>query len=347
MTFHFRKILKRTSRKSILAFGLLFAVAGCSSSFNANTVKQADYINPVAEERADPWVYKDTDDTYYFIASVPEFDRIILRSAKSINEINNAKEKVVWKKHASGIMGAHIWAPELHKIDGKWYIYFAAGEAENIWNIRMYALSNDSANPMQGEWKEEGQIKSHFESFSLDATSFEHKGKRYMIWAQYKDDSSNLWMSEMASATELTGPVIQLSTPEYDWEKVTYKVNEGAAVLIRNGKIFVTYSASATDHNYAMGLLWADVDADIMDPKNWNKSKTPVFSTNESVGRYGPGHNSFTIAEDGETDLMIYHARTYRGVKGNPLTDPNRHARVRVIQWDDNGFPVFGQALDD
>ena len=55
-------------------------------------------------------------------------------------------------------MGHHIWAPELHKIGRKWYIYFAAGEAENIWNIRMWVLSNDSEDPMQGEWVEEGMI---------------------------------------------------------------------------------------------------------------------------------------------------------------------------------------------
>lgn len=336
----------------VLLLTFISIISACSSSDKTSSylAKQASYINPLAEERADPWVYKDTDDTYYFIASVPEFDRIILRQSKTINGINNAEEKTIWTKHESGPMSKHIWAPELHKIDGKWYVYFAASRAEDIWHISMYALSNDSENPMEGEWKEEGQIKSGWENFALDATSFTHKGKRYHIWAQRSpDDSDNsaLWMSEQSSATELTGPTIQLTKPEYDWETVTYKVNEGAAVLKRNGKIFITYSASATDHNYAMGMLWADENADLMDPNSWNKMKEPVFYTNEKVGRYGPGHNSFTVSEDGKTDLMIYHARTYKDLKGNPLTDPNRHARVRVIEWDENGFPIFNQALGD
>ena len=46
-------------------------------------------------------------------------------------------------------------------------------------------------------------------------------------------------------------------------------------------------------------------------------------------------------AEDGETDLMIYHSRDYKTLRGTPLTDPNRHARARVIYWDAEGFPVF------
>jgi GH43 family beta-xylosidase len=143
-----------------------------------------EFDNPIAEQRADPWVHKTDDGIYYLIATVPEYDRIVIRKASSINGLKEAKEKEVWHKHETGVMGHHIWAPELHKIDGVWYIYFAAGEVENIWNIRMWVLSNPSEDPMQGEWIEEGQIKTQKESFSLDATTFVHKEKRYLIWAQ-------------------------------------------------------------------------------------------------------------------------------------------------------------------
>jgi GH43 family beta-xylosidase len=53
------------------------------------------------------------------------------------------------------------------------------------------------------------------------------------------------------------------------------------------------------------------------------------------------------LAEDGVTDLMIYHARDYRELRGTPLTDPNRHARARALNWDERGFPVFRQAEGD
>lgn len=309
-----------------------------------------EFDNPIAEQRADPWVYKTDDGVYYLIATVPEYDRIVIRKASSINGLKEAKEKEVWHKHETGVMGHHIWAPELHKIDGVWYIYFAAGEAENIWNIRMWVLSNPSEDPMQGEWTEEGQIKTQRESFSLDATTFVHKEKRYLIWAQNVKGGNHgtaLVLSEMKNPTTLTGPEVILTEPEFSWEKMKYNVNEGPAVIKKNGKIFVTYSASATNHNYCMGLLWIDADADLLDASNWHKSPGPVFYTNEDLKRYGPGHNSFTIAEDGKTTVMIYHARDYKEIQGHELSDKNRATRARVVEWTEKGYPDFMQHATD
>lgn len=309
-----------------------------------------EFNNPIAEQRADPWVHNAADGMYYLIATVPEYDRIVIRKAENINGLKQAEEKVVWKKHETGVMGHHIWAPELHQIDGTWYIYFAAGEAEEIWNIRMWVLSNTSADPMQGEWKEEGRIETSRESFSLDATTFEHRGKRYLIWAQNVRGGAHgtaLVLSEMKDPLTLTGTEVIITEPEYNWERMKYNVNEGAAVIIRNGKIFVTYSASATNHNYCMGLLWIDEEADLLEASNWHKSPGPVFFTNEEANRYGPGHNSFTTAEDGETVIMIYHARDYKDIKGHELSDPNRATRAREVRWTPDGFPDFMQHSGD
>ena len=264
----------------LMAISILFVFS--TQSFS-QTLK---FDNPIAAQRADPWVYKTENGIYYLIATVPEYDRIVIRKATSINGLKNAKEKALWHKHEQGLMGHHIWAPELHRIEGTWYIYFAAGETENIWNIRMWTLSNPSEDPMESQWKEEGRIKTEHESFSLDATTFEHKGKRYLIWAQNVRNGNYgtaLVMSEMKNSTTLTGPEVVLTEPEFNWEKIKYNVNEGAAVIKRNGKIFATYSASATNHNYCMGLLWIDEDVDLLKVSNWNKSPDPVFYTNECL----------------------------------------------------------------
>lgn len=303
-----------------------------------------NYRNPLVEQRADPWIHRTPEGFYYFIATAPEYDRIEIRKADSINGITDAEPKVVWRKHDKGVMGHHIWAPELHRIDGVWYIYFAAGEAENIWQIRMYVLSNKSADPMAGRWVEEGRIKTKMDSFSLDATTFEHRGQRYLVWAQRlpaEKHNTALLISRMASPTELEGPEVVLTRPELPWEKQGHDVNEGPAVLIKNGYVFLTYSASATDHNYAMGLLWARQDSNLMDAASWHKLTVPVFTTDDRLKRFGPGHNSFTVAEDGRTDLLVYHARDYREIEGNPLNDPNRHTRVRVLRWTESGWPDF------
>ncbi|CAM4120915.1 glycoside hydrolase family 43 protein [Lederbergia lenta] len=305
--------------------------------------------NPLIEQRADPWIYKHTDGYYYFTGSVPEYDRIELRRSVSIQGLANAESKAIWYKHETGLMSANIWAPEIHYIDGKWYVYYAAARTsetkDGLFDHRMFVLENSSPNPLEGEWVEKGQVKTKWESFSLDATSFEHKGVRYYVWSQKDPEiigNSNIYISEMENPWTLKGEQVCITTPEYDWEKIGYLVNEGAAIMKRNGRIFMTFSASATDSNYCMGLLTADENSNLLDAKSWVKTPEPVFTTSEENGQFGPGHNSFTVSEDGAQDILVYHARSYKEIEGNPLYDPNRHARVQVIQWNEDGTPNFG-----
>lgn len=311
-------------------------------------------VNPIIPQRADPWVYKHEDGYYYFTASVPEYDRIEVRRAKTIQELGSAAPAVAWRKYDEGMMSANIWAPEIHYIDGKWYIYFAAARTtatvEGLFDHRMFVLENESANPLEGEWVEKGQIKTKWESFALDATTFEHNGKRYLVWAQ-KDPSivgnSNLYIAPMANPWTLAEEQVMIATPEHDWEKIGFLVNEGPAVLKRNGKIFIAFSASATDHHYCMGLLVADENSDLMRAESWTKLPEPVFTTNEETGQYGPGHNSFTVSADGSQDILVYHARNYKEIEGDPLYDPNRHTRAQVFGWTSDGMPDFGIPVAD
>jgi GH43 family beta-xylosidase len=307
------------------------------------------FVNPVIPQRADPWVYKHTDGYYYFTASVPEYDRLEVRRARTIQELGAAEPVVVWRKYDSGMMSANIWAPELHFIDGKWYIYFAAARTtdtvDGLFDHRMFVVENESANPLEGEWVEKGQIITNWESFALDATTFEHNGVRYLVWAQ-KDPAiygnSNLYIAEMSNPWTIKGKQVMIATPEHEWEKIGFLVNEGAAVLKRNGKIFISFSASATDFNYCMGLLSASDTSDLLDPAAWTKTPEPVFQTNETTGQYGPGHNSFTVSPDGLQDIIVYHARNYKEITGDPLYDPNRHTRVQAFGWSPDGTPHFG-----
>ena len=329
---------------------VLFVTLVLPGTITASALAQDfQYNNPLIRQRADPWIHRAECGTYYFVATVPEYDRIEMRKATTINGLADAEPVVIWRKHESGPMSHHIWAPELHRIDGKWYIYFAAGRAEDIWKIRMFVLSSDAADPTSGEWIEEGQIRTERNSFALDATVFEHKGELYYVWAEKtrEDINSGLLISRMKDPVTLVGPQVIIAEPEYGWEKQTYAVNEGAAVLKRNDMVFITFSASATDHTYAIGLLWANEGDDLMDPGSWNKLPGPVFYTNKKVNRFGPGHNSFTVAEDGKTDVMVYHAREYKEITGHPLYDPNRDTRVRVLHWKEDGFPDFRQEAGD
>ena len=313
-------------------------------------------LTPLIEQRADPFIYKHTDGFYYFTASVPAYDRIELRRAKTIAELATAKTVDAWHKPDTGPYSELIWAPEIHfnkdpqSGESAWYVYFAAAPSREIkdklFQHRMYAIRNSAANPLEGEWEFMGQVDSGIDTFCLDATTFTHKGVLYYLWAQ-KDNAiegnSNLYIAPMKTPWQLAAAPVMLSKPEFDWEIRGFWVNEGPSVVKRGGRIFISYSASATDENYAMGLLWADENADLLDPTSWHKSPEPVLKTCYEHGIYGPGHNSFTLGEDGQTVMLVYHARTYTEIEGDPLWNPDRHTFVKPLRWDAEGMPVFGR----
>lgn len=301
------------------------------------------------QKRADPYVYKHTDGTYYFTASLPDYDGIALRKADKLFDLKDAPEKMIWKKHDKGIMSFHVWAPELHFIFGKWYIYFAAGDVDDIWAIRPYVLECQGDDPFNDEWIEKGMMQCSdedpfsFRAFSLDATVLENHGEYYFIWAEkvgVGKQISNLYIAKMESATKLSTVQVLLTTPDYDWERVGFWVNEGPAFIKHDGKIYMTYSASETGVAYCIGMLSADENDDLLDPKSWEKRRMPVLKTSEELKIYGPGHNSFTVNDEGEP-VMIYHARTEAEIVGNPLYNPNRHAMVMKVKWNESGEPEF------
>ncbi|TKK81214.1 alpha-arabinofuranosidase [Herbidospora galbida] len=309
------------------------------------------YGNPIAAQRADPHIFKHTDGYYYFTATAPEYDRIVLRRATTIQGLASAPETVIWRKHSSGEMGAHIWAPEIHFINGRWYVYFAAGRTDDVWRIRMYVLESTAANPLTGSWTERGRISTPWDTFSLDASTFVHNGIRYLIWAQQEpgiSTNSNLYIARMGSNPwQITGNTTRLTIPTLAWETRGYRVAEGPSVIQRNGRLFMTYSASATDANYCLGLLTASASADPLNAASWTKSANPVFVSNAATSQYGPGHNSFTVSEDGQSDLLVYHDRSYQNISGDPLNDPNRRTRVQKIYWRADGTPDFGIPVPD
>ncbi|MFC4531189.1 family 43 glycosylhydrolase [Sphaerisporangium dianthi] len=339
-------------RRAVTAMAALLAMlAVLLAPGTAHASPAVQYTNPLAAQRADPHIFRHTDGYYYFTATVPQYDRIVLRRATTLQGLATAPETVIWRKHTSGEMGAHIWAPEIHFINGKWYVYFAAGRADDVWRIRMYVLENSSADPLSGTWTERGRITTPWDTFSLDATTFVANGVRYLLWAQQEPNistNSNLYIARMgANPWTITGATTRLTVPTLAWETRGYKVAEGPAVLQRNGRLFLTYSASATDANYCLGMLTASASADPLQASSWTKSANPVFATSAATGQYGPGHNSFTVSEDGQSDIMVYHDRNYRDISGDPLNDPNRRTRLQKVYWTANGTPDFGIPVPD
>lgn len=318
---------------------------------NKNNYIKTPFNNAFILNRADPYVYRHSDGTYYFTASVPEYDRIVLRRSDSLEGLQTAEEKTLWVKHEEGPQSIHIWAPEIHFLFGKWYIYYGAGDkADKFDTIRPYCLECEGEDPMTGTWTELGVMQGAeddpfvFQDFSLDGTVYNHKDEWYYIWAEKSGTGkkiSHMYMGRLEAANRLKDVHILLTTPDYDWERIDFWVNEGPAVIRHEDKVFVFFSASATGACYCMGYLWAYADSDLMDPRSWNKTRYPILKTDEEKQIYGPGHCSFTKSEDGSKDICVYHARPYDEIIGDPLYDINRHAMLLTMDWDSEGFPIL------
>lgn len=338
----------------------------------------SSYENPLIEERADPQIsYDEEGQCYYFTASYPAYgnvnagyDRIILRKADTISGLSDAETEItIWKAPSSGQMAKHVWAPELHKINGKWYVFFAAGNSDNIWAIRPYVLVCQGDDPYNADnWKRaDGTAEIHaatsedsscFDSMSLDMTHFTDEDAEgtihhYVIWAELSP--SSLYMQEINPEQPWagTGEVIMLTAPEYGWERDSELVNEGPAILKHDGKIFCAFSASGTGPEYCIGLLYADEEADLMNLDSWTKLSYPILTSDDVPGEYGPGHNSFTVDTDGNP-VFVYHARSEEcyldqcaWASSDPLYDPCRHARVKNVHWSQDGLPILNMSAEE
>ncbi|WP_242186046.1 glycoside hydrolase family 43 protein [Sphingomonas sp. CARO-RG-8B-R24-01] len=340
-------MLDLTRRSLMVGAGAVGAGAATARPLARERGLIAEPLNPLVRQRADAQVFRHSDGFYYLTGSVPEYDRLVLRRSRTLEGLATAPERVVWHHLASGPLSGFIWAPELHLIDGRWVMYFAAGPSgggEDVFRIRTWAAVCDGRDPMTGGWSALGQFQAPWDSFNLDSTSFVHRGTRYFCWAQREpgiDTNSNLYLAPLATPLTLARAPVRLSVPTLEWEIRGFKVNEAPSFLARNGRVFISYSASATDERYCLGLLSAKADADLMTAASWTKSPVPVLTTSEATGVYGPGHNSFTVDERGR-DVLVYHGRDYREIKGDPLFDPNRHTRLQRLYYRPDGTPDFG-----
>ena len=331
---------------ALLPFAPGMARAAAPSEPGPVNPTKAQPVNPLVRNRADAQIMR-VDGWYYMTGSVPEYDRLVLRRARTLAGLTDAPERVLWHHQASGPLSGFIWAPELHRVDGRWVMYFAAGPSgggADVFRIRTWAVACEGPDPMTGNWQVLGQFNTPWDSFNLDSTSFVHRGRRWFCWAQREpgiETNSNLYLAPMAGALRLAAAPVRLSVPELPWEIQGYKVNEAPAFLAHGGRVFITYSASATDARYCLGMVHARADADLSSPASWTKSPVPVFTTCAETGVYGPGHNAFTTDLDG-APMLVYHGRDYAEIKGDPLFDPNRHTRVQKLYFGADGMPDFG-----
>jgi GH43 family beta-xylosidase len=224
----------------------------------------------------------------------------------------------------------------LHRIDGKWFIYYAADNGKNKYH-RMWVLESESHDPM-GPYQCRGQLETG--GWAIDGTILSIENELYLIWSGWptaRNGQQNLYIARMRDPITIDGTRVLLSTPNHSWERSGMPICEGPQVLQRNGRIFIVYSASGSwTIDYCLGLL-AYQGGDLLDPKSWVKHG-PVFEKTDEV--WGVGHCSFVTSPCGNEDWILYHSKSSRAAGWH-----DRDVHAKQFAWRADGMPDFGQPV--
>jgi len=316
--------------------------------------KTQTFTNPLLPSGPDPWnIYH--NGFYYYMHTLG--NRLDLWKTKNLADLKDAERITIWAPPAEGMYSKEIWAPEVHFLDNKWYVYFSADDGKNK-NHRIWVLENTSPDPMKGKWELRGKINDRTDEWAIDGSVFEHKGSLYLIWSGWeapdpKREVQNIYIARLKNPWTVESERVKISSPVLPWERywnnsTSWKpnnpvyVNEGPEILKHKDKLYLVYSASGCwTNNYVLGMLSVNDTSDLLDAASWTKYPEPVFKQSVENKVYGTGHNSFFKSPDGTEDWILYHA--------NPATDegcgPNRSPRAQKITWKKDGTPFFGEPV--
>lgn len=299
-----------------------------------HVMTEATFTNPIVERGADPWVVQ-WRGAYYLCQS--RRNAVWVNRSERLLGIGREPWSRVWRPERGQAWSRELWAPELHYLRGRWYIYVAADDGDNA-NHRMYVLEGATEDP-EGPFVLKGKIAAPTDRWAIDGTVLQMPDERlYFAWSGWEgveNVAQHLYIAPMSDPLTISGERVRIASPEHDWERIGRPwVNEGPQALWHGDRLFVIYSASGSwDDDYCLGRLdWTGGDP--LDPASWAKHPEPVFSRTDQV--FGPGHASFVKSRDSREDWIVYHAARYSHAGWD------RNIRTQRFHWRPDGTPDFG-----
>ena len=308
------------------------------------------FANPLGAG-ADPWVVR-RGSTYYYVKSQ---DRgIRLASANRLADVLTAPARTVWTAPDTGWNRTNIWAPELHYIDGRWYIYYAGGRDGPPFTSQHAGVLQSAGDDPFGPYESRGMlytgdsVGTHTGNrWSIDLTVGRIGGRLYAVWSGWAHDAATdktpqqLYMAPMENPWTIAANRVLLSAPDADWERgPELDLQEGPELLRHGRDVFIIYSTrDSWLKEYALGQLrLRDTSANPLDPRSWTKSG-PVFTGSDGV--LGVGHASFVTTPDESEQWIVYHS------KDSPTPGWKRSVRMQRFDWSPDGAPRFAPAARD
>lgn len=312
---------------------VFFAFITCVHSYSQS------FVNPISD-LADPFI---TYESGYYYYTGTTGGNICLRKSATLEGIKAAPLQVVFSP-GSGQPTHHYWAPELFRINSKWYIYFSASLTTSTNDMRTWVLENSAADPTTGSWVLKGRLYDAWNDYwAIDGTVLNLNGTNYFVWSgvdQYAnvDKPQRIYIASMSNPWTLNAGRTLLSSPTLSWEN-NGSVNEGPEVIRKNGKVFLVYSANGCwTADYRLGMLSMNDWDNPMNAGAWYKHPNPVFTSNAATNSFGPGHHCFFKSPDGTQDWIAFHATT----NAYGACDNSRTTRAQKISWNADGTPNFG-----
>lgn len=311
-------------------------------------VHQDHYEFPIAENRADPCIAK-WQDKFYFIATDDSSheQNIYIRCADSIPELVTAPEHLILDNKTYPDIGGLLWAPELHEICGRLYIFHAAtpgpffNEESHIMVLREGGdptNRDDWSRPKRVTRADGSDIAEAGKTITLDMTTFNWNGEDYVVWSHRqfipKDLGAWLYIAKLdpSDPFKLASEPIVLSKPDYGWANNHTLVDEGPFALFRDGKLWLSFSSAAVDTTYVVAFLTLEAGKDPLVISNWVKANYPSMTSRCVEGEFGTGHNAYVIDDDGKV-FNTYHAR--------PGMKAPRSAGIRRVHFNVYNEPVL------
>ena len=336
--------------KRYLFLFLIVTIYGCREQANrpARTIPRtsvASYSNPLLTSGADPYaIYH--DGVYYYTQSM--YDHLSIWKTKDITDLRHARSKTVWLPDDL-TNSRDLWAPELHYLDGKWYLYYAAAGIR-AGSHQLYVLENSHPDPTEGRFIYKGQLRtSADQSWAVDASVFTHRDSLYLVWFGIPEQPipyifNCIYIARLEIPWTLATRPVMIGIPDQRWERhdpeAAFSMGSPQPLKSPDGNlIHLVYSAGGNRPPYsALGLMTAQSGSNLLDPASWKKSPQPVFCQNDTLGVFGPMPAIVWSQRPTICGHLVY--RNFRGIKkvsrysGNPSPVTSNSPNLQVQRYE-------------
>ncbi|MEN8774950.1 MAG: family 43 glycosylhydrolase [Akkermansiaceae bacterium] len=338
--------LAKKLQTALLEWNSKMPVDGSDPTYSrTGSLPNTHFVNPIGVGQ-DPWVVRDEENNRYLWCASEGDQAITIHTSQNLTSFG--QRHLVWQASDSGPYSNQVWAPELHFLDGKWHIYFAASDGRNK-NHRAYVLRSKTRDPL-GKYDLHGPFQTGDREdqnlWAIDMTPLKLKGKLYAIWSGWdgpETDRQYLYIAEMESPLKLSSKRVRLcDNLDYPWERTEpgakgRGLNEGPQVLQNGERTFVTYSCGASWlPSYKLGLLEFIGDSPL-DPSSWKKNKGAVFQSTKET--FGVGHSCFVKSPNKSEWWHVFHA------KENRSPGWQRNIYVQPFKWSRDGRPLLARPM--